>query len=42
MKDNKWVRLLTYMTGLVNQELLLLNEYLAAENGILRAHLSAR
>src|SRR5437870_2050734 len=33
MKDNKWLRLLTYVTGLVNQELLLQNEYLAAENG---------
>jgi putative transposase len=42
MKDNKWVRLLTYVTGLVNQELLLQNEYLAAENRILRAHLPAR
>src|SRR5579863_9804555 len=29
-------------TGLVNQELLLQNEYLAAENRILRAHLPAR
>jgi hypothetical protein len=36
------VRLLTYVTGLVNQELLLQNEYLAAENRILRAHLPAR
>jgi hypothetical protein len=42
MKDNKWLRLLTYVTGLVNQELLLQNEYLAAENRILRAHLPAR
>ena len=32
-------RLLPYITGLVNQELLLQNEYLAAENGILKAHL---
>ena len=38
MKDNPWVRLLAYVTGLVNQELLLKNEYLAAENRILRAH----
>jgi len=30
------------VTGLVNQELLLQNEYLAAENRILRAHLPAR
>ena len=42
MKENKWVRLLAYVTGLVNQELLLQNEYLAAENRILRAHLPAR
>src|SRR5882724_9281675 len=42
MTDNKLVRLLTYVTGLVNQELLLQNEYLAAENRILRAHLPAR
>jgi hypothetical protein len=42
MKENKWIRLLAYVTGLVNQELLLQNEYLAAENRILRAHLSAR
>jgi hypothetical protein len=42
MKDNKWVRVLTYVTGLVNQEVLLQNEYLAAENRILRAHLPAR
>jgi hypothetical protein len=27
MKENKWVRLLAYITGLVNQELLLQNEY---------------
>jgi hypothetical protein len=42
MKDNPWVRLLAYVTGLVNQELLLKNEYLAAENRILRAHLPTR
>jgi hypothetical protein len=42
MKENKWIRLLAYMTGLVNQELLLQNEFLAAENRILRAHLPAR
>ena len=39
--DNKWARLLTYVTGLVNQELLLQNEYLTAENRILKAHLQA-
>ena len=34
-------RLLAYVTGLVNQELLLKNEYLLAENRILKAHLQA-
>ena len=38
----QWARLLAFVTGLVNQELLLRNEYLAAENRILRAHLPAR
>ena len=42
MKENKWIRLFAYVTGLVNQELLLQNEYLAVENRILRAHLPAR
>src|SRR6516164_5833842 len=42
MKDNKWLHRLAYVTGLVNQQLLLQNEYLAAENQILRAHLPAR
>ena len=42
MRDNKWVRLLAYVTGLVNQRLLLQNEYLVAENRILRAHLPSR
>jgi hypothetical protein len=35
MKDNRWLKLLTYVTGLVNQELLLQNEYLAVENRVL-------
>ena len=35
-------RLLAYVTGLVNQELLKQVEYLAAENRILRAHTPAR
>ena len=35
-------RLLAYVTGLVNQELLLQAEYLAVENRILRAHAPAR
>ena len=34
-----WARLLAYITGTVDQELLLRNEYLAAENRILRAQL---
>src|SRR5690349_15917736 len=38
-KEKSWARLLAYITGLVSQELLLQNEYLAAENRILRAHL---
>ena len=42
MKNNHWARLLAYVTGLVNQDLLLRNECLAAENRILRAHLPAR
>jgi len=42
MKDNRWAQLLAYVTGLVNQQLLLQNEYLAAENRILRAHLPPR
>jgi hypothetical protein len=37
MRDNKWVRLLAHVTGLVNQRLLLENEYVAAENRILRS-----
>src|SRR5215831_17877937 len=39
MRDNKWVRLLVYITGLVNQRLLLQCEYLIAENRILRSHI---
>ena len=42
MKNNDWMRLLAYVTGLVNQQLLLQNEYLAAENRILRSHLPTR
>jgi len=42
MLDNKWARLLAYVTGLVNQRLLLQCEYLVAENRILRSHLSAK
>ena len=43
MRDRfHWARLLAFVTGLVNQELLLRNEYLVAENRILRARLSSR
>src|SRR5450755_3583513 len=42
MKNSRWARLLTYVTGMVNQRLLLQNEYLIAENRILRAHLPTR
>ena len=43
MRDQfHWARILSFVTGLVNQDLLLRNEYLAAENRILRAHLPAR
>src|SRR6202050_2726203 len=42
MRNNKWLRLLAYVTGSVNQELLLQNEYLAAENRILRAKLPSK
>src|SRR4051812_40542696 len=42
MQDNKWVRLLAYISGLVNQRLLLQCEYLAAENRILRSQLAPR
>jgi hypothetical protein len=43
MRDQfHWARILSFVTGLVNQELLLRNEYLAAGNRILRAHLPAR
>ena len=43
MRDQfHWARLLAFVTGLVNQELLLRNEYLTAENRILSAHLPSR
>src|SRR5258707_8277621 len=43
MRDRfHWARLLAFVSGLVNQELLLRNEYLAAENRILRSHLPSR
>ena len=37
-----WARILAYITGTVDQELLLRNEYLAAENRILKAQLQGR
>ncbi len=37
-----WKRLLAYITGSVDQELLLRNEYLAAENRILRNQIRGR
>src|ERR1035437_1277637 len=37
-----WVRMLAYITGTVDQELLLRNEYLAAENRILKAQIKGR
>jgi homeodomain-containing protein len=42
MRNNKWIRLLAYVTGSVNQDLLLQNEYLAAENRVLTSELPAR
>src|ERR1700676_1903850 len=42
MRNDRWLRLLAYVTGAVNQELLVRNEYLAAENRILRAKLPSR
>src|SRR5258708_1777102 len=37
-----WARILAYVTGTVDQELLARNEYLATENRILKAQLSGR
>jgi hypothetical protein len=42
MRNSGWVRLWAYVTGSVNQESLLRNEYLAAENRILRTKLPPR
>jgi putative transposase len=42
MQDNTWARLLAYVTGLVNQRLLLQCEYLVAENRILRSQLPGK
>ncbi|MHC4225644.1 MAG: hypothetical protein ACYSUN_16760, partial [Planctomycetota bacterium] len=37
-----WRKMLAYLTGTVDQELLLRNEYLAAENRILRSKIKGR
>ena len=37
-----WAQLLAYVTGTLDQELLLRNEYLAAENRILKAQIKGR
>src|SRR2546425_10566856 len=37
-----WARLLAYVSGTVDQELLLRKEYLAAENRILRGQIESR
>jgi hypothetical protein len=37
-----WARMLAYVTGTVDQELLARNEYLAAENRILKVQLNGR
>jgi putative transposase len=37
-----WPRLLAYITGTVDQDLLLRNEYLAAENRILKGQIKTR
>ena len=42
MYSTQVARLLAYVTGMVNQQLLLQNEYLLAENRILRGHLPTR
>ncbi len=37
-----WARMLSYVTGTVDQELLSRNEYLGAENRILRGQIKGR
>ena len=37
-----WARMLAYVTGTVDRELLARNEYLAAENRIMKAQLNGR
>ncbi len=38
----EWARMLAYITGTVDRELLLRNEYLATENRILKAQVKGR
>jgi hypothetical protein len=38
----EWARILAFVTGMADQELLARNEYLAAENRILKAQLKGR
>jgi putative transposase len=37
-----WARMVAYVTGTVNQELLFWNQYLAAENQVLRGQIKGR
>ena len=37
-----WAHILAFVTGMVDQGLLVRNEYLATENRILKAHLKGR
>jgi putative transposase len=37
-----WARILAYVTGTVDQELLARNEYMAAENRIMKVQLNGR
>ena len=37
-----WLQLLAFVTGSINQELLLRNEYLTAENRVLRSQIKGR
>src|SRR3979490_3648289 len=41
-EDMEWARTLAYITGTVDQQLLLRNEYLVTENRILKAQLKER
>ena len=42
MQNDNWTRLLAFVTGMVNQHLLLQCEYLSAENRILGSHVAGR